>query len=324
MRSNRETITFRNRLRDFVVLKQLKNILIFSALITSMMSVQHVASHQDLLSLVTRELLYGHAYMNTFEKEKFQEKRYQEVLSELKLTALTPADQELLAQAFSKLYVGVPLSNYTYADVVKGEFSNKNEWVGNWEIVPDGAHKLQVERPDGFRPSKPLYSATSPFIYFPAVPFSLMDGTTSKQSETMTTFTFPLDRQLFAEAPSLIRWVTELTDWMIEFTVDKQKQTPLAIKIRLAEPVRKRGRYSFDRVDVNMSFTYIESCEVHARTSLSIKINGRVFSVGKVEEEITDTYSNIVCDRPLVYLHPHSPQSGHTAHFLGHISLRYN
>ena len=284
-----------------------------------MVSVQNIAPHEDWQSFITKELRDGTFALATRDKEEFQEMRYQEVLSELESTSLMPTDQKMLAQALSKLYVGIPLSTYTHSDVVKGEFSKNNELVGNWEIVPNGTHRFRVEPPNESRLRKPIYAPTSPFIYFPAVPFKLTEGTLSNQSETMTTFLFPLDRQLFAEAPFLIRWVTELTDWMIEFTIDTQNQSPQTIKIRLAEPVRKRGRYSFDRVDVSMNFKYIESCELYARTSLSVKINGRVLSVGRVDEEITDTYSDIECDRPLVYLHPYSPNTGQRAHFLDHL-----
>lgn len=290
-----------------------------------MMSVQTVVPHQDLLSLITKERLYGHTYMDATEKKEFQAKRYDEVMSELKHTSLEPADRELFAQALSKLYVGVPLCKYTYSDEVKGELFDNNSLVGKWEVVPKGVQRFRSELPDIISMMKPLYSPTSPFVYMPAtpfsapfIPFSITDIKMLNKTTTRATFVFPFDHQLFADAHYRVRWLMEQTDWRIELTVDKEKQSPQMLKIRLAQPVKKRMRYSFDKVEVSMNFTYIESCEFHALTSLSLKIEGWAFSHGKVEEEKTDTYSNIECNRPLVYLHPHTTR----VNFLDHISYR--
>lgn len=289
------------------------------------MSVLNVVPHEDLLSLIKRERLYGHAYMDTRKKEEFQEKRFQEVLSELKHTSLKSADRELFARALSKLYVGVPLCKYTYSDEVRGELFDNNSLVGKWEVVPKGVQRFRSELPDKISMMKPLYSPTSPFVYIPAtpfsaplIPFSITDIKVLNKTSTQVIFIFPFDHQLFAAAHYRVRWLMEQTDWRIELTVDKEEQSPQMMKIRLAEPVKKRMRYSFDKVDVSMNFTYIENCEFHALTSLSLRIEGWVFAQGKVEEEKTDTYSNIECDRPLVYLLPHTPR----VNFLNHISYR--
>lgn len=306
------------------MLLQLRRVLVVCALVTLMVSVQKVIPHQDMLTFVTKELQYGEKAIGVREKEEFQEKKYKHVLSELKRSSLKPADSELLAKALSKLYAGVPLCTYTYSDEVTGELFEENSEVGKWTVVPSGTHRFRSELPVARELRKPLNTSMSPFIYVPGIPFRVTEGAILNETDTLVTFSFPLDHQLFEQTHprirSWIRFLIQHTDWRVKVSVDKEQQTPHMIKIGLAEPVRKRMRYNFDKFEISMKFAGTEDCECHALTSLSIRIEGWVFSLGKVEEEKTDTYSNIVCDRPLVYLLPHTPR----VRFLDHISYRVN
>lgn len=279
---------------------------------------QQVVPQRDFGSLLLRELRSGYATFDVESKNEYRMTRYNDVVSGLNQTSFAKEHQELLAQALSKLYVGIPVCSYVSSHEVQGDLFEESSESGKWKVTRKLGQRFAGELPDGWiSHSKPLRSPMSPFVYIPAIPFSLAEGSVAAETSKGVTFSFPLDTLLFAHARAnrWIRWLADQADWVIEISVDKERQAPRTMKFRLLEPVRKRMQYSFNSVDVTMTYSYIENCKFHAMTSLTVRIEGTAAFRGKFVEEMKDSYIDIECESPLEYLHPYTPQTN----FLDHI-----
>ena len=278
----------------------------------------NVVPQQELGSLLLREAQYGYATFDANKKNEYRETRYNDVVSKLSHTSITAEHQELLAHALSKVYVGIPLCSYTSSHEIQGKIFEDPGNSGKWNVLRRRVQRFSGELPEGTEfISKPLYSPMSPFVYIPAIPFSLEEGTVVKKTSNAVTFSFPLDTLLFAHsrANAWIQWLSDQADWVIEFKVDKELQAPQTLKFRLAKAVKKRMQYSIDTVDVTMAFSYIEQCKIHALTSFKVRIEGSAAFRGKFVEEKRDSYTDIKCKIPPEYLHPYTPK----VNFLDHI-----
>lgn len=302
--------------------KQIWKSLVVGVLVLFAVSGQNLSPQQDFAAPIATEKQRWFATMDTQRKEEYQEERYRDILAGLSETSFKAANQELLAQALSKTYVGVPVCTYVYSHESQGELFKDVDDVGDlsmsgqWTVLSRGTQDFRSEMPEGFQfRTKPLSNPMSPFVYIPAIPFSLSDGRVLKETPSLMTFSFPLDTLLFKHSHRRIEWLAKQADWVVEFTVDKERQAPNTLKFRLSEPVKKPMRHSFNAVDINMKFNYLENCEFYARTSLTVRIEGSAITQGKFVEEMSDSYTDIECERPLVYLRPHKPRVS----FLDHI-----
>ena len=308
--------------QPLVIMSQLRIPLVVGFLVTLIVSGQNIVAQQDVKTPAEREVQRGFVTMNTQQKDEYRDECYKNILSELNQTSFAAAHQELLAQALSKMYVGIPVCAYTYSYETQGELFKEVDVVGDlgmdgrWSVLPRGIQDYISELPEGWQfRRKPLYPPTSPFVYIPAIPFSFSDGTVSKEASTTAAFSFPLDNLLFVHSHRRVEWLAKQADWNIELTIDKDGQAPKALNFLLAEPVKNPMRYSFDVVEISMKYTFVENCEFHALTSLTVRIEGSALTRGKFVEEKSDSYTDIECEQPLVYLHPNTPR----VTFLDHI-----
>ena len=116
--------------------------------------------------------------MNTQQKEEYREERFKNILSELNQTSFDPKYREMLAQALSKVYVGIPLCSYTYSYISQGEFFKEYDSVGDlgrdgrWSVLHRGSKTiLGTTRRNAIQEKTTVFSA-SPLL-IPAIPFSL-------------------------------------------------------------------------------------------------------------------------------------------------------
>lgn len=253
------------------------------------------------------------------QMRKYRAERYQSILADVERTSLTTRHQRILAKALSKLYVGIPTCSYTAKSQSNGKLLEIFDSDGPWLVEAGGYQDFRGELGDAVWIRKPLISAQSPFPYVPTHFFTFAKVAVENETKSHIKFAFSINKKILEQSREWsMEWVLAPATWVVEFTVDKERQAPETLHFFNEKPFNRHLAYNLTDVQLTLRYSYSESCDFHAMTSRALKIEGTVLSVGKVNEEVFDSYTDVNCESPTLYLHLQEP----SVNFVDHVRLR--
>ena len=234
----------------------------------------------------------------------YREERRTELVESLSLSNLSAEHQELIASAIAKTYVGVPVSSFTFSSNVESSQEEDEESSITYHVRSTG----HVQRED-----LEVYHSldtNNPFMYFPPVPFVSETGKLLKESNSNATFQFDFEFPMDSEDED--EMMSEFADqmkWTVEITVSKVSEAPERLTISLAKPIRKRFLFKMTTIQMDFQFKYIDGCDCFAVSTMNMEMKGSALFVGKLDESVELTFTDISCEQPVRFLLPETTDS---------------
>lgn len=229
----------------------------------------------------------------------YRDERQTELIESLANSTLSIEHQELVANAMAKMYVGVPVSSYKEAvrtHSIRDEPFESNEML-----------RVSVR---GYIQTESLFFArslnsNSPFKYFPTDPFVLETGSLLDESDETATFLFDLAIPIEESGENdILAEFIEKMNWLFEITVNKTEQTPELVVIKLEKPVRKRFLFKLSSVQLELQYSFIESCGCFAISKMSTDIRASALVAGRLDQSTEIRFTDVECKDPVQYLLP--------------------
>ncbi len=234
----------------------------------------------------------------------YRDERRTELIESLTLSNLSAEHQELIANAIAKSYVGIPVSSFTHTTTVH---SSQDESVesSNTSHVSVAGH-IQQEGID----YKSSLNSNNPYVYFPPVPFVSETGKLITESDSFAQFAFDFKFPMedVGEDDMMADFV-ETMKWTFEVTVSKADQAPELITLKLAKPIRKRFLFKMTTLQLDFHYTYVDSCDCFAVSKLNTQMQGSALFVGRLDETVELTFTDISCEGPVRFLLPETEDS---------------
>ena len=227
----------------------------------------------------------------------------EEIKKQLSTSRLENAHQDLLANALSKVMLGVPIGSFERTEVTEQTGSETEECTFKLALVENGYFEdLDTGCKIDFAEAK------SPFYIADSLPFDFNRSGVSAENNTDITFRFRQKTELsFKNTPQEIldalfaqkniRWVTELT-------IDKDNRNLKHASFYLERPIRKWPLYRVDTIRITCDFEFIENCGCVGVSESSLEVSGSVIFVGRLNQRMTETFSDVECTEPKRYLIP--------------------
>ena len=230
---------------------------------------------------------------------------------------LNRSHKETVARALSKLYVGIPTCFFTVGSQSHGKLLQTPESQGPWLVEPDGHQEFRGELPQNtvWR-HKSLNHSLSLFPYFPKNSVEFTEFDIVNETESLATYAFSIIKAVLEHPDSWnVVWVLEPAERVVEFTIEKEQQVPKMLKFFNGKPLQRPLGYIMTDVQLTLEYSCNESDGLHAMTSRALSIEGSVFTIGSIEEEVLDSHTDISCETLALYLHLKEPK----VNFIDHV-----
>ncbi|MDE0644917.1 MAG: hypothetical protein OXH84_01595 [Gammaproteobacteria bacterium] len=236
---------------------------------------------------------------------RYRSERYKKIAEGLASSSLSDDHRELLATAMSKMYLGVPVSSFTHMEREESsDLEEPSESNANLFVSDDG--RIQHASESIVRG----LNSPSPFISLPLLPFIPATGRILNESDTEANFIFDVETNMIAEAgDDDSSGMMEKMKMVAELTVGKLDQSPTRFILRLEKPLRKRFLFKLSKFQMELHYSYIDSCSGYAVNQMSMEVNASVIIKGKMHELMESTFTDIECAQPLRYLLPNEDES---------------
>ena len=208
----------------------------------------------------------------------YRDERRETLVEALTSSNLSAEHQELIANAMAKLYVGVPVSSYTHTTRTHSSKEESIESTNTYHVRLAG----HVEREN--HEYKSSLDNAVPFLYFPPVPFVSESGKLVDESDSNATFEFEL--ALMMENEGEDGMMSDLADkmkWVFEIRVNTVDQAPERLTVKLANTVRQRFLFKLSKCSAII--------------------------VGRLDESVVLTNTDINCEQPVQFLLPDTQES---------------
>lgn len=233
----------------------------------------------------------------------YRAERYKKASKALASSSLKHEHMELVANAMSKMFVGVPVSTYTETEREESSEDESSESSANWSIGDDG--RIQQENESIYRD----LNSPSPFVSMPSVPFNAESGKVLEESDLEATFVFDVDMKMNADDQGEFAGMADKMKWIAEVTVDKQDQAPKNFALKLAKPLRKRFIFKIDTLKIEWGYVFNEGCASYTVDRITTEMDGSAIVAGKLHQFTEATYTDIECEQPLRFLLPDDTES---------------
>lgn len=236
----------------------------------------------------------------------YRDERRAKIIAALRESELSTEHQELIAIALSKTFVGVPVCSFTHTELEEGMNVQKpSVQTSDW-VVRDLGHVISKREPFI---QKSLNSQT-PFPTLPLIPFDSKTGEVLRDDDTTATFKF--NANVFAEVQSEDSMLGDLAQKMsivFEVTVNKEDQSPKLLLFKLDKPVRKRFLFKLKSFEVQMHYSYIDSCDSFGMSHMLVTMEASALFAGRVSITNDSSFSNISCREPKRFLLPENDEN---------------
>lgn len=234
----------------------------------------------------------------------YREERRTELVESLSLSNLSAEHQELIASAIAKIYVGIPVSSYTFSSKVESSQEEDEESSISYHVRPTG----HIQR--GNLEVYHSLDTNNPFMYFPPVPFVSETGKLIRESDSTATFQFDFEFPMDSEdEDEMMAEFADQMKWTVEITVSKASEAPERLTIDLAKPIRKRFLFKMTNIKMDFHYSYIDDCDCFAVSRMNMQMKGSALFVGKLDESVELTYTDISCEQPVQFLLPETTDS---------------
>ena len=233
----------------------------------------------------------------------YRDERYTKVAEGLAESKLSEEHQELLANAITEMYLGIPVSSYIHTEREESSREDPKDSSNQWTITEDGRiqHMSESITYD--------LNSPSPFVSLPPIPFEAATGRVLEESDSEATFVFDMAMTMSADADEEFSGMAKQMKWVAEVMVGKNAQSPMSLVMKLEKPIRKRFLFKLTTMTMELHYSYVESCAGYSVNRLTVQVNGSVIFVGKLDEFAESTFSEIECTQPLVRLVPDQDES---------------
>ena len=235
----------------------------------------------------------------------YREQRRDVLVEALAHSKLSADQQELLANAMAKIYVGIPVSSYTHTT----RFNSLQDEPIESTVTSTVSVAGHIQQENASYTQN--LDADSPFTYFPPAPFLPETGKLLTESTSTAKFVFDFDLPVENDSEDdMLSELSEKMNWVIEITVNKTDHAPELVVIKLEKPVRKRFLFKLTTLSFELHYSFIESCSCFAVSELNTEMKGSAIIVGRMHESSEKIYTNITCEQPLQFLLPENKDSG--------------
>ena len=234
----------------------------------------------------------------------YRDERRETLVEALTRSNLSAEHQELVANAMAKVYVGVPVSSYTHTTRTHSSKEDSLESTNTYHVRLAG----HIERED--HEYKSSLDNAVPFLYFPPVPFVSESAKLLDESDSNATFEFEL--ALMMENEGEDGMMSDLADkmkWVFEIRVNTVNQAPERLTVKLANTVRQRFLFKLSKFQMDFDYSFIESCGCFAVNRMNTQIKGSAIIVGRLDESVVLTNTDISCEQPVQFLLPYTQES---------------
>lgn len=237
--------------------------------------------------------------------EEYRSERHTIVADGLASSELSHEHMELLANAMSKMYLGIGVSSFTHTEREESssDEDENTESSARWTVTEEG--RIQHAREDI---SYSLHSS-SPFVPMHPLPFDASTGRVLDESISEATFGFDVDMTMNSEAADEYAGIAEKMKWVAEMTVNKIDQSPVSLVMNLSKPVRKRFVFKLTTLKMELHYSHIESCAGYAANRVAVEMKGSVIFAGKLHSVGESTFTDIECQQPIIRLLPEQTES---------------
>lgn len=262
----------------------------------------------------------------TEDRDEYRAERHRDAVELLEPSSLAQEHKELLANALSKVYMGIAVGSYTRTARVEDSTEEESEENSNtWMVSETG-----VVHRDGEQVSNTLAGTISDSPFQGGVAFAIIAENIRLASESDTEATFVWDVALSEGAEAMeetadsldsdsevaddvpiseadaLRFVGGLFGkgkFVSEITVDKSDESVKSyVMLRLENTVRRRLLFKITSMVMDLHFSFIESCDGYAVHRSNFDMAGSALVVGKFAATETTTFTDIKCEQPLRYL----------------------
>ena len=250
------------------------------------------------LTVAESELTDEFKILSELEAQSYQRERYLEIKDELKKSPFTPEHQDLLAQALSKNFIGMPVSSFRQESVSESMDSEPVEEVETIAILDTGLVKN-----DSFQ-SYSLDGAFTPFPHIPIMPLDPTDGRVLTETDSEITFRFDVDVETpdEEETPHFFDNLIRDLELVVDLTIDQKNRSMKTASFHLLKPIKQLFLFTFKNFKITYDYEYIDDCGCMAVRTKSAAMGGSLIFVGRFSMQESVTYSDIECEKPLRYL----------------------
>ncbi|MYC25954.1 MAG: hypothetical protein F4X56_08580 [Gammaproteobacteria bacterium] len=278
---------------------------LFTFLLATLGSVYHGEDESDSEPPpISDENAHSFTVMDVEAMNVYRDERRTELIESLTLSNLSTEHQELIANAIAKSYIGIPVSSFTYSSEFESSQEEDAESTVTYHVRSTG--HIQRENLEVYHG----LDTNNPFVYFPPVPFVSETGKLIKESDSSAQFAFDFKFPMedMSEDDMMADFV-ETMKWTFEVTVSKADQAPEHITLKLAKPIRKRFLFKLTTFQLDFHYSYVDSCDCFAVSKLNTQMKGSALFVGKLDETVELTFTDISCEEPVRFLLPETEGS---------------
>ena len=197
--------------------------------------------------------------MNVEAMNAYRDERRNLLAESLAQSDLSSEHQDIVANAMAKLYVGIPVSSYTY--------SARNTYLKYEPTETTANYLVSVDGHIGYDdvPFTHTLTILSPFTYIPPDAIVSESGKLLDETDSSATFAFDIEFELQNDIDEdMIAEISDKMKWDLEFTINKANQSPELVVIKLNKPVRKRFRFKIQSVRLEFHYSLVEKCDCFA------------------------------------------------------------
>lgn len=233
----------------------------------------------------------------------YRDERHLKVAEGLAESKLSEEHQELLANAITEMYLGIPLSSYTHLEREQNSREEPTDNSNQWIITEDGRIQHASE--------SIVYNlnSMSPFVFLPPIPFEAATGRVLNESNSEATFAFDMSMTMGPETDEDFAGLAKQMKWIAEVVVEKQDMAPRSLVLKLEKPIRKRFLFKLTTMTMELHYSYIEGCKGYSVNRMTMELDGSVIFAGKLYQFVESTFTEIECSQPLVRLLPNETES---------------
>lgn len=255
----------------------------------------------------TSELPEGFSILSPSEAEQYQKERLEEFKSELEVSDLSTTHQDLLAQALSDTFKGIPISTFQLDQVIESEFGDPRE-ISETLVVEDTARVQDMK----FKSRS--FSVTgfdTPFSYREGVPVLPESGRVLEETESKISFRFDVDVDyLFSDfrgspfhfPEGFIQ--EERIDFVMDITINKEDRYLKRSSLHLTKPLRKLFMFSIKTLEITLDYEFVKECGCPGISTASFHTDGSIVLGGRMFSKRTVTFSEVYCEQPMRYVLP--------------------
>ena len=253
---------------------------------------------------ITESEVEAFTVMDVPAMRAYRNERLETLADALTRSNLSAEHQGLVANAMAKVYVGVPVSSYTHTTRTHSSKEDSTERTNTYQVRVSG----HIQR-DNLEYTSSLDDAM-PFLYFSPVPFVPESGKLLDESDSTATFRFELDDLMENEGnDDMMSELAEKMKWLFEIQVNTVDQAPERLTVKLAKTVRQRFLFKLTKFQMDFDYMFIDSCGCYAVSKMSVQMKGSAIVVGRLDESVELSSTDISCEQPVQFLIPDELES---------------